>query len=120
MAVGLFGDVCRPATGPPPAWLGLGVRFGPEPPAAYATAPRSVLGGRRGRRARDVAQERCRVQPTARRGLDDRNRVEAAAVAVDLLAQPLPDLGDIAGGQRLVARAELGLQRLPHLRRDQA
>src|SRR5437764_1693719 len=75
---------------------------------------------RASRERRHVAQERLDVQAAPCGLPDQRNRVQAPSVPVDVLGQPGLDRTDLATAQILFARSELGLHRLPQLRRDQA
>src|SRR3954468_4885228 len=62
-------------------------------------------GGRPGstpRVGRHVAQVGLDVDPAAGRRLDERLGVQAPAVAVHVLGEPLADRGDVAGAQRRV------------------
>src|SRR6185312_6203277 len=62
---------------------------------------------------RDGAQERLDLWAPPGRALDERQRVQAPSVAVHVLAQPIPDRADLSHAQVILARAELGLERLP-------
>jgi hypothetical protein len=46
--------------------------------------------------------------------------VEAAAVAVDAVSEPLADGAGVAADERVAVDAEVGLERLPELRCDHA
>src|SRR4051794_25321635 len=83
--------------------------------ATWRAYPRSAR-----RERRHEPQVRLGVDASPGRGLDERLGVEPPAVAVHVLGEPRPDRGDIAGAQRVVLRAELGLELLPELRGDQA
>src|SRR6266851_2737385 len=66
-----------------------------------------------------VAQEGLHLDAPAGDKLDQRLGVESAPVTVNTLGQPGLDRPDLAAAQILLARSELGLDRLPQLRGDQ-
>src|SRR5688572_31444296 len=69
--------------------------------------------------AGSVAEERVDAEPAARRLLKERLGVEPPAVPVDVLAEPVADLADLAVGQRRRLLAEVLLEPLPQLGRDE-